>query len=38
MLPQIKADISQIPENSSLVIEKVAEFVRVSLLPAQPSE
>jgi hypothetical protein len=38
MLPQIKEDISQIPENSSLLIEKVAEFVRVSLLPAQPSE
>jgi hypothetical protein len=37
MLPQIKEDISQIPENSSLVIEKVAEFVRVSLLAAQSS-
>jgi len=31
-LPQIADDISQIPENAALPIEKVAELVRVSLL------
>jgi len=35
LLPQIAADISDIPENASLVIEKVAEFVAVSLLSQQ---
>jgi hypothetical protein len=32
LLPQISKDIDQIPENASLVIGDVAEFVRVSLL------
>lgn len=32
LLPQIQSDIIQIPENSALEIEDVAEFVRVSLL------
>jgi len=34
LLPEIKDDIAQIPENSNLVIEDVAEFVRLSLLGA----
>jgi hypothetical protein len=32
LLPQISKDIEKIPENASLVIGDVAEFVRVSLL------
>jgi hypothetical protein len=31
-LPSISADIDQIPENSNLIIEDVAEFVRLALL------
>lgn len=34
LLPEITDDIAQIPENSALPIEKVAEFVRLSLLAA----
>ncbi len=37
LLPEITDDISQIPENSALPIEKVAEFVRLSLLAASKS-
>ena len=36
LLPNIADDISQIPDNSALTIEKVADFVRLSLL-AQPN-
>lgn len=32
LLPEIKADIAKIPESSNLVIEDVAELVRLSLL------
>jgi len=31
-LPKIASDIDQIPENSNLIIEDVAEFVRLALL------
>lgn len=31
-LPKITADIDQIPENSNLIIEDVAELVRLALL------
>jgi hypothetical protein len=34
LLPEITDDIAQIPENAALPIEKVAEFVRLSLLAA----
>jgi hypothetical protein len=34
LLPEITDDIAQIPENSALPIEKVAELVRLSLLAA----
>ncbi len=34
LLPTIAADIDQIPENPAESIEKVAEFVRLSLLSA----
>jgi len=34
LLPEISDDIDQIPENAALSIEKVAEFVKVSLLAA----
>jgi hypothetical protein len=34
MLPQISADIDQIPDNASLRIADVAKFVRLSLLAA----
>jgi hypothetical protein len=32
LLPEIADDISQIPENAATPIEKVAEFIRLSLL------
>jgi len=32
LLPEIASDISQIPDNAASPIEKVAEFVRLSLL------
>lgn len=32
LLPKIASDISQIPDNAASPIEKVAEFVRLSLL------
>jgi len=32
LLPEIAGDISQIPDNAASPIEKVAEFVRLSLL------
>ena len=35
LLPEITNDIAQIPENAGLSIEKVAEFVRLSLLALQ---
>jgi len=38
LLPEITDDIAQIPENSALPIEKVAELVRLSLLAALKSK
>jgi hypothetical protein len=37
LLPEITDDISQIPENSDMPIEKTAEFVRLSLLTVTQS-
>jgi len=34
LLPEITTDISQLPENANMSIEKIAEFVRLSLLAA----
>jgi hypothetical protein len=34
LLPEIAADIAEIPDNAALPIEKVAEFVRLALLAA----
>jgi len=37
LLPQIAADVAQVPENPAESIEKVAEFIRLSLLSARTS-
>ena len=37
LLPEIADDISQIPENAATPIEKVAEFIRLSLLAQSQS-
>lgn len=37
LLPEITDDIAQIPENAATPIEKVAEFVRLSLLAQSKS-
>ena len=36
LLPQIKGDIAQIPENPALHVEQVADYVQLSLLGAEP--
>ncbi|MGO9085915.1 MAG: hypothetical protein ACLQBK_11865 [Candidatus Sulfotelmatobacter sp.] len=38
LLPEIADDISQIPDNAATPIEKVAEFVRLSLLAHSQSD
>lgn len=35
LLPTIREDIAEIPENSNVVIDQVAEFVRLALLAAR---